>query len=83
MRIKQGLMLVVYGNKETGKTGHTWFRISRRKVEDLPKVVSRLNNFYYAKIYNYKRLGKKKGYPIKPHIAYIYWDGDALNLKYN
>ena len=84
MRIKQGIAFVAFGTKETGKTGYDWFRLSRRKVDDLARSLSRLPNFYYAKIYLYKRLGKGKGYPIKPHVAYIYWNKDGfLTTKYN
>ncbi|RIV68719.1 hypothetical protein D2U88_16145 [Flagellimonas aequoris] len=77
MTISQGLVKVVFGSKENGATHFVWHRISRRKWSSLERYYGSLSNFYYAKVYSYKRLGKRKGYPIE-QIGYIHWDKDGI-----
>ncbi len=73
--ISQGLVKVVLGEK--GRTSYKWWRISRTKLATLANRVSSENNFYYAKVYEYKRLGHKKGI-VGNQIAYIYWKEGVL-----
>lgn len=81
MRIKQGLVKVVFGNKIDGVSHFVWYRISRRRLEQLADYLSKQNGFYYAKVYEYQRLGKRKG-NVQNQIAYIYWDKHGfLNYK--
>lgn len=71
MTISQGLILVHYGSKETGVVRKKWFRVSRRKWSSMVNYFSRANDFYYAKVFEYHRTGKKQGY-IGQKIGFIY-----------
>ena len=73
MRISQGLVKVVFGTKENGQSHFKWYRISRTNLLTIANRYSSLPNFYYAKVYEYERLGKRKG-NVKHQIAYINWD---------
>ncbi|MGX1930211.1 hypothetical protein [Flagellimonas sp. 2504JD4-2] len=75
--ISQGLVKVVYGNKIDGVSHFVWHRISRRKWHSLESYYGNQPNFYYAKVYEYKRLGKKKGHPVN-QIGFIHWDKDGI-----
>lgn len=77
MTVSQGLVKVVFGNKIDGASHFVWHRISRRKISSLERYYGRQNNFYYAKIYEYKRLGKRKGYVTK-QLGYIHWSNDGI-----
>lgn len=80
MEIKQGLIKVVFGDK--GNTTFNWWRVSRTNVDKLAIRVSSQPNFYYAKLYEYKRLGTKKGI-VGKQIAYIYWKEGVLTSVMN
>lgn len=77
MTISQGLVKVVYGNRVDGTSHFVWHRISRRKWYSLERYYGSLPNFYYAKVYEYKRLGKRRGY-VKKQLGYIHWDKDGI-----
>ena len=80
MRIKQGLIKVVIGDKK--QSTFKWWRISRAQLDKVALRVSSEPNFYYAKVYEYVRLGKRKGY-VKQQIAYIYWKNGVLTVVEN
>lgn len=71
MRVKQGLVKVVIGEK--GNNYHKWHRISRNDLNRYASYLETIPSFYYAKVYEYVRLGKRKGYVTK-QIAFINWD---------
>lgn len=77
MTISQGLVKVVYGNKIDGASHFAWHRISRRKWSSLERYYGSLPNFYYAKVYEYNRLGKRRGHVTK-QLGYIHWDKDGI-----
>lgn len=54
-RVKQGLLFVKYTDGN-----YRWFRISRRTVKNIEEYFGTLNNFRYAKCYEFTR-GRKKG----------------------
>lgn len=78
--ISQGLILVVFGDKTKGKTHHKWYRVTRRKFTSVESYFTKLPNFYYAKLYVYHRLGKKKGH-IGDQIAYIYLKNNIVTSR--
>lgn len=80
MTISQGLVRVYFGNKETGVSHKVWHRISRRKWRSLENYYGKQPNFYYAKVYQYTRLGKRKG-TVGSQIGYIYWKNGVLTTK--
>lgn len=77
MTISQGLVKVVFGSKEMGANGYKWYRITRRDLDSLASSLSRLPNFYYAKVYRYERHRRNQG-QAKEQLAYIYWDKDGF-----
>ena len=77
MTISQGLVKVVFGNKIDGVSHFVWHRISRRKWSSLERYYGSLPNFYYAKVYEYNRLGKRRGH-ITKQLGYIHWSKDGI-----
>jgi hypothetical protein len=80
MIIKQGIVKVVLGNKIDGATNSIWWRISRTTLQKTMFRVSQQNNFYYAKVYHYTRLGTKKGFTGQ-QLGYIYWYNGVLTSR--
>ena len=68
--ISQGLVKVVYGNRVDGVSHFVWHRISRRTWRSLESYYGKQPNFYYAKVYEYKRLGKRRGHPTDTDWLY-------------
>jgi len=77
MTISQGLVKVVFGSKENGQSHFVWWRISLTKWQTVVNRLGSQTNLYYAKIYDYKRLGRKKG-NVGKQIGYVYWDKDGI-----
>lgn len=94
--INEALVKVVTGEK--GNTNHFWWRKSRTNWRTLENQLFSLPNFYYAKVYEYKKgrkignrknsKGKRKSVHEKGTVgrklAYIYWnEGILTTVKEN
>lgn len=77
MKFNNALVKVVFGDKQSGQTSFTWWRISRTTLEKLAFRLSSQPYFYYAKIYDYNRKGHKKG-DVGRQVAYVYWKDGML-----
>ena len=74
-RIKEGIAKVVFLNKS-----YKWYRIDRRTWKSLIDYYRRIPDFYYAKIYNFKRGRKDTNGVVGSQIGYITLTKDSLNI---
>lgn len=75
--ISEAVVKVVTGNKEN--SSHVWWRKSRTKWNTLENQLFKVPNFYYAKVYRYKRIkGMKRNGEVGEQLGYIYWKEGIL-----
>jgi hypothetical protein len=79
--INEAIVKVVIGKK--GNTQHKWWRKSRTKWRALENQLFKVPNFYYAKVYRYepigrKKKGKRRDGVVHEQIGYIYWKDGIL-----